>query len=253
MLPEVIHTQDLLWDCVAVLAIALITAGLAKATHVPLRWASVSAALRAMLQLAVIALALRGILEHPPTVVLFVVLMLVTASWTAGGRISELWQGRRAAAIGVVTGSAVAVSLVFAFQLVPVGARYIVAIGGIVIGNSMSAATLAGRNYLRSVKARHGEIEGWLALGATPARSVQAIMRDSVHESLLPTIDQTRATGLVTLPGAFVGALFGGLDPMEAAVFQVTVLSAVVLAMLISALVVTRWVAQAPVLPVSGE
>lgn len=249
MIVETLSTATLIRDGVAIVLIALTTAALAKVTRIALGWASVTAILRAMVQLAVIALALRGILSQPGTVVLFVLLMLATASWTAGGRVGELWQGRRAATLGVLVGSSVAVTLVFALQLVPFGVRYIVAIGGIVIGNSMSAATLAGRNFLRSARARHGEIEGWLALGATPPRAVQEIVRDSVHESLLANLDQTRATGLVTLPGAFVGALFGGLDPVSAAVFQLTVLSAVALAMLISALVVTHWVARAPILP----
>ncbi|HWU32084.1 MAG TPA: ABC transporter permease [Marmoricola sp.] len=249
MVLETISTAHLARDGAAVVLIALTTAGLARFTHIALGWASVTAILRAMLQLAIIALALRGILSYPGTVALFVLLMLATASWTAGGRIKELWQGRRAATMGVLAGSAAAISLVFVLQLVPFGVRYVVAIGGIVIGNSMSAATLAGRNFLRSARARHGEIEGWLALGATSPRAVQEIVRDSVRESLLANLDQTRATGLVTLPGAFVGALFGGLDPVAAAVFQLTVLSAVALAMLVSALVVTHWVAQAPVLP----
>lgn len=249
MVLETISTAHLVRDGAAIILIALTTAAVARFSHIALGWASVTAILRAMLQLAIIALALRGILSYPATVALFVLLMLTTASWTAGGRIKELWQGRRAATMGVLAGSTVAVSVVFALQLVPFGVRYLVAIGGIVIGNSMSAATLAGRNFLRSARARHGEIEGWLALGATPRRAVQEIVRDSVHESLLPNLDQTRATGVVTLPGAFVGALFGGLDPVAAAVFQLTVLSAVALAMLISSLVVTHWVARATVLP----
>ena len=253
MIPETISAAHLIREGVAIVLIAVTTAALARLTHIALGWASVTAILRAILQLAVIALALRGILAAPATVVLFALVMLATASLTAGGRVGELWQGRRAATLGVVTGSSVAVTLVFLLQLVPFGARYIVAIGGIVIGNSMSAATLAGRNFLRSARARQGEIEGWLALGAPPPRAVQDIVRDSVRESLLANLDQTRATGMVTLPGAFVGALFGGLDPVAAAVFQLTVLSAVALAMLISALVVTHWVAQARILPVPGE
>lgn len=249
MIIESISAANLIRDGIAVVLIALTTAAIARLTHIALGWASVTAILRAMLQLAVIALALRGILSQPATVVIFVLVMLSTASWTAGGRVGELWHGRRAATLGVLVGSSVAVTLVFVLQLVPFGVRYIVAVGGIVIGNAMSAATLAGRNFLRSARARHGEIEGWLALGASPPRAVQEIVRDSVREALLPNLDQTRATGLVTLPGAFVGALFGGLDPIAAAVFQLTVLSAVALAMLISALVVTHVVAQAPVLP----
>lgn len=246
---ETINTVTLLREGAAIVLIALVTAGLARLARIPLGWGSVTAILRAMLQLAVIALALRGILSYPTAVIAFVAVMLATASWTAGGRIKELWQGRRAAVLAVLSGSVVAVGLVFALQLVPFGVRYLIAIAGIVIGNSMSAATLAGRNFLRSARARQGEIEGWLALGATPPRAVRDIIHDAVHESLLPTLDQTRATGMVTLPGAFVGALFGGLDPVAAAVFQLTVLSAVVLAMLISSLVVTHWVARAPTLP----
>jgi hypothetical protein len=35
----------------------------------------------------------------------------------------------------------------------------------------------------------------------------------AVAEALVPALDQTRTTGLVTLPGAFVGALFGEAGP----------------------------------------
>ena len=52
-----------------------------------------------------------------------------------------------------------------------------------------------------------------------------------MRESLLPTLDQTKSTGLVTLPGAFVGALFGGASPVVAAQFQLVVLAGVALAM----------------------
>ena len=78
----------------------------------------------------------------------------------------------------------------------------------------MSAATLAGRNFSRTSQARRWEIEAWLSLGATPAQAHEEIGHESVRESLLPTLDQTKSTGLVTLPGAFVGALFGGASPV---------------------------------------
>ncbi|MGN6160575.1 MAG: ABC transporter permease, partial [Marmoricola sp.] len=134
MILETISAAHLARDAVAIVLIALTTAGVARVTNIALGWASVTAILRAMVQLAVIAVALRGILSEPGTVVLFVLLMLTTASWTAGGRVGELWQGRRAATLGVLVGSSVAVTLVFLLQLVPFGVRYIVAIGGIVIG-----------------------------------------------------------------------------------------------------------------------
>lgn len=247
--PAVIHA---IWVALGLLAISGLTVAISRVAVVDLGWLPVYALARAVAQLAFIAFALRGILAHPLAVVAFIALMLTTASLTAGRRVGDLWQGRRASIVAVVAGSTMAVSLVFAFGLVPHGVRYLVAVGGIVIGNTMTAVTLAGRNYRREAVATRDQIEGWLSLGATPHRATRDAGRLAVRESLIPTLDQTKATGLVTLPGAFVGALFGGLDPVGAAVFQLVVLSSVALAMLVAALVVTQWVGRSPVIPVQA-
>ena len=70
------------------------------------RWAGVGLGLfplwaigRAVVQLTVVALLLRGILSVPWTVAGFILLMLTTASWTAMGRLRELWHGRRTAVL----------------------------------------------------------------------------------------------------------------------------------------------------------
>ncbi len=223
------------------------------------RWARIGvglfplwALLRAVVQLSAVALLLRGILAVPWTVVVFVLLMLSTASWTAVGRLGQLWHGRRTAVLGVLAGSLVTLLMVFALQLVELQARYLVAVGGIIIGNSMSAATLAGRNFLRGSRAQRGEIEGWLSLGATPAQAHAEVGREAVRESLLPTLDQTKSTGLVTLPGAFVGALFGGASPAQAAQFQLVVLAGIALAMMVTGVVVTRLAGRTPYVVPSG-
>jgi putative ABC transport system permease protein len=214
-----------------------------------LGWAPLTSLARAVVQLAVVALLLRGILTVPWTVVAFLALMLATASWTAAGRLEEVWHGRRAVVIGVVVGAGVALVLVFALRLVALEARYLVAVAGIVIGNAMSAATLSGRNFLRGVRHRRAEVEAWLSLGATPSRAHQEIGREAVRESLLPNLDQTRSTGLVTLPGAFVGALFGGASPAVAAQFQLVVLAGIALAMTVTGVIVTRRLGRSPYLP----
>jgi putative ABC transport system permease protein len=208
---------------------------------------------RAAVQLTVIALLLRGILAEPWTVVAFVVLMLTTASWTAARRLDRLWHGRRAAVVGVLAGSAVAVGAVFALRLVEPEVRYLIAVAGIVIGNAMSAATLSGRNLLRAVTSRRDEVEAWLSLGATPVQAHAPLARESVRDALLPGLDQTKSTGLVTLPGAFVGALFGGASPAEAAQFQLAVLAAIALAATITSIVVTRTGSRSPYLVVAEE
>ncbi len=223
-----------------------LTVALARWGRVGLGWFPLIVVVRAAVQLSIVALLLRGILAVPWTVAAFVILMLTTASWTSGRRIKEIWHGRRIAVAGVLSGATAALALVFGLHLVHPDVRNLVAVAGIVIGNAMSAATLAGRNFNRSSRARRTEVEAWLSLGATPARAYEDIGHESVRESLLPTLDQTKSTGLVTLPGAFVGALFGGASPIVAAQFQLVVLAGVAFAMTLTGIVVTRMAGHTP-------
>ena len=237
---------DYLWFGVRLLALTGLTLLVARAARIGIGWFPLWAVGRAVVQLSVIALLLRGILSVPWTVAGFVLLMLSTASVTASGRLEELWHGRRAAVLGVLAGALSTLVLIFALRLVDFQVRYLVAVGGIVIGNSMSAATLAGRNFLRGARARSSEVEAWLSLGATAAQAHQEIGREAVRESLLPTLDQTKSTGLVTLPGAFVGALFGGASPAVAAQFQLVVLAGIALTMTVTGIIVTRIAGRSP-------
>lgn len=235
-----------LWWGLGLLVVALTTLVLARVARIPLGWLPLTAMLRAVVQLAAIALVLRGVLAVPWTVALFVLLMLSTASWTAGGRIAAIPRGRVHALFGVVAGASVTLVLVFALRLVDLEARYVVAVAGIIIGNAMSAATLSGRNFVRDARARRDEVEAWLSLGATAPQAHEDIAREAAREALLPTLDQTRSTGLVTLPGAFVGALFGGASPVVAAQFQLVVLAGIALTMLTTSIVVTRLAGRSP-------
>ena len=228
------------------LTLTALTLGLGRWAGTGLGWFPLWAILRAVVQLSAIALLLRGILQVPWTVAAFVVLMLSTASWTAMGRLRELHRGRRTAVAGVLVGALVTLVVIFALRLVALEARYVIAVGGIIIGNSMSAATLAGRNFLRGARARSSEVEAWLSLGATPPQAHEEIGREAARESLLPTLDQTKSTGLVTLPGAFVGALFGGASPFVAAQFQLVVLAGIALTMTLTGIVVTRLAGRTP-------
>lgn len=234
------------WFGAGLLAMTGLTLGLTRWARIGLGLFPLWAIGRAVVQLTVVALLLRGILALPWTVAAFVLLMLTTASFTAMARLKELWHGRRVAALGVLAGALLTLVVIFGLRLVDFQVRYIVAVGGIIIGNSMTAATLAGRNFLRGARARSSEIEAWLSLGATPAQAHEEVGREAVRESLLPSLDQTKSTGLVTLPGAFVGALFGGASPAEAAQFQLVVLAGVALTMTVTGIVVTRLAGRTP-------
>lgn len=214
-----------------------------------LRTQPVIAVGRAILQLGLASVLLSGVLSVPWTVVAVLLFMLSMASWTSAQRIRGMPGGAQAAVLGVAAGAVVAVGLVFGLGMMPWSTRNLIAIGGIIIGSSMTAATLAGRHFRTLAHARSGEVEAWWALGANSPKAFATVAQEAVRDALIPNMDQTRSTGVVTLPGAFIGALFGGSSPLEAARFQVVVLVGIMLSQTLTAIVVTRRLSRMTTLP----
>jgi len=186
------------------------------------------ALLRGTLQLAAISLILSGIINDPLWVGVGLLVMFAAAVATVTRRIGRPYLVRVAAAMGL--GVAITLSIVFTTGAIEFSPRYALAIGGIIIGNAMSIATLTGRRFSEAVLDHWDEVEGWLALGATPRQSTRELARQAVYFAIIPSTDQTKTTGLVTLPGAFVGAIFGGASPLEAGRFQIVVLAGILCA-----------------------
>jgi putative ABC transport system permease protein len=212
-----------------------VTLGVLTAVRAPHPVAPLGAILRGLVQLAIISVILTGVITNPWWVALALLVMFSVATMTATRRIG--WNRRHLGMVvlAMAAGVLVTLAIVFGIGAIDFTARYALAIGGIVIGNSMSIATIGGRRLLESVDDRWDDVEGWLALGATPRQSTTALAKQAIYSALIPTTDQTRTTGLVTLPGAFVGAIFGGVSPLEAGRFQIVVLASIMAAGAITA------------------
>jgi putative ABC transport system permease protein len=220
-----------------------------RAAGVRLGAQPVIAMARAVLQLAIASAVLSGALSLPWTVIGVLVIMLSTASWTSGGRLRRQPGGGSGAQIAVVSGGVIGVGTVLALGMMPLSARNLVAIGGILIGASMTATTLTGRHFRTLAHHRSPEVQAWWALGATSPVAFAPVAQEAMRDALIPNLDQTRSTGIVTLPGAFIGALFGGASPVEAARFQVVVLSGILLAQTVASFVLTRRLSRMTVIP----
>lgn len=244
--------MDLLATAVVVAVLAAVAFAIVRALGLEQPWLQPWAILRAVVQLGLLSVVLTGVIEHPLWVAGFLVLMLLAASWNVHRRL-RLGAGAIPVFAGILlVATAVPVSLAFGLGALPPEPRYLLALGGIVLGNAMTVLTLMGRTMHERLIAEHELVEGWLALGATPRRAARDAMRAAASTALVPSTDQTRTTGIVTLPGAFVGALFGGAAPVEAAAFQLVVLAGVLAAGAVTVLLVTwRWGAPkvVPVLP----
>lgn len=233
--------------CVAVLAATSWIALQTYRVYKPL--APAWAITRGGLQLALIGLVLQGVIADSRLVGLALIVMFVVASATTTRRIGWSWKTYAITAASMAAGITVTLVVIFGSTAVEFSGRYLLALGGIVIGNSMTIGTLVGRQIHEVIRDHWDEIEGWLALGATNRQATTEISRRAVHSALIPSTDQTRTTGLVTLPGAFVGAIFGGLSPLEAGRFQIVVLAAIMCAGAITAVLAAASLAPRELIP----
>ncbi|WP_051639827.1 ABC transporter permease [Cellulomonas sp. URHE0023] len=198
---------------------------------------------RAAVQLTLVALVIAWVFEHPGGVVVYLLLMLGAASWTAVRRIG-LGRGTwPPVALAIVLGALAAVVPVLASGALPFQAQTVVPFSGQVIGGAMTAVSLSGGRLRDDLRAEWDQVEAWLSLGATPRQAVAGQARRAVARSLVPALDQTRSAGLVTLPGAFVGLLLGGLSPAGAAQVQLLVLVGLLAAESVAAVVTVQLLA----------
>ncbi|GAB3120251.1 ABC transporter permease [Glaciibacter psychrotolerans] len=211
----------------------------------PRPYAPAWALLRGILQLAAISLILGGIISSPLWVGVGLVVMFCAAVTTATRRIGMSWGRLAGMAAAMGAGVLLALVIVFATGSIEFSPRYVLAYGGIIIGNAMSIATIAGRRFNEAVGEHWDEVEGWLALGARPRQATRDLARRAIHFAMIPSTDQTKTTGLVTLPGAFVGAIFGGASPLEAGRFQVVVLAGILCAGSVAAVALIHLLAPA--------
>lgn len=214
---------------VSVLVLAVITLAIVLALRLEHPWLQPIAILRAVVQLGILSLILAGIIHSPELVGVFLAVMIVAAVWTVARRLRLAARGVVLVACIVIGSTAIPVAIVFLTGGAEFSPRYVlaVAVAGIVIGNAMTIATLMGRSLAAERVLRRDELEAWFSLGATPRGASAPIVRHAASTALIPSTDQTRTTGIVTLPGAFVGSIFAGASPLAAAEFQLIVLAAI--------------------------
>jgi putative ABC transport system permease protein len=184
------------------------------------------AVVRSFLQLAAIGYVINYIfgLKNIGAVVLLLAGMVLFAAWTSARRASDVPQAFLVAAVAVGVAAVSTLGLLLMLRIVPATARYLIPLGGMVIGNSMNAASLTMTRIRDDVAEQRPKVEAALALGATSRQAVAPILRTALQRALIPLIDATKTTGIIFLPGAMVGMIIAGADPLEAVRLQIVVL-----------------------------
>jgi putative ABC transport system permease protein len=205
--------------------------------------ADLLAAARATAQLTLVGVVIAVVLRSWWLTAAFVLTMLGVAGLTSGRRLVPA--GRWWWALVPVTVGAVPVgALLLASGLVPLQQVAVVPVLGILIGGAMTATTLSGTRTLDALRQRHGEMEAALSVGLEARDARLLVARADAGLALVPGLDQTRTVGLVTLPGAFVGMLLGGAEPLQAAAVQLLVLVALLLVQALAVVITVELIAR---------
>jgi putative ABC transport system permease protein len=218
------------WTDLAIAAsLLLIDGGLSVWLRLGLERQLAIAAVRLVVQLVAVGLILRAVFAfaHPAITLLVILVMVAIASREVAARPEQ-----RLARFGniVVGGLSVALAtfltailaLTTAIRPTPwFAARYAIPLAGIILGSVLNSASLGLDSLLSGVVRERAAIEAQLALGATYTQAMRRLVRASVRRALLPILNQMAAAGVVTLPGIMTGQILAGMDPLEAAKYQI--------------------------------
>jgi putative ABC transport system permease protein len=197
------------------------------------------AVLRSFLQLTAIGYVIQAIFDSDSLwlVALLLSVMVAFGTVTARSRATGVPGSLGPIVLALSLAAVVTLGLVLVLGVLDAKPRYLVPVGGMVIGNSMTAAAVALNRLADEVRSSSGLIESMLALGATSRQAAGGLVTRSLRSGMIPLIDSTKTTGVVFFPGAMVGMLVAGAEPLDAVRLQLILLWALLGSVALAALI----------------
>ncbi|KJH73617.1 ABC transporter permease [Aliterella atlantica] len=235
-----------LWDLALALGMMAIAIGLSAWERLGLEWTLALATCRTLLQLLVVGYILAFVfaLNNPWAVLAILLVMLTIAAIVARNRI-----GKKIPQVLPLVWGSIFISTVLTLGYTTIlviqppnwyEPQYLIPLAGIVLGNSMNGAAIAGERLASIINSSQLEIETHLSLGATPQQAVSQYRKDAIKAGLIPTINSMMVVGIVTLPGIITGQLLSGVDPLAAASYQILIMFMLAFTNIVTTILVTQ-------------
>ena len=219
-----------LWDLVTVYSLLLMSIGLAHLLKAgqskDLFWSG----LRMFVQLLVIGYVLHLIfaLKTPLPVLLILIVMIGFSVQTIGARVkTKMPNFYRVVGTAILFGCG---GMTFFFCSLVIGLepwydpRYLIPLAGMIIGNSMTGASLAVERLAAEFRERRDEIETALCLGGSIQTVSETAVSSAFRAALIPSVNAMAAMGLVFLPGMMTGQILSGTEPLIAVKYQIAIM-----------------------------
>lgn len=221
----------LTWSGVAVASLMmLVNVAISLVLRLGLAKSILVSATRMTIQLALIGLVLGQLfaIGNPLLILGLGLCMTVIAGVSSVRRVEHRYRGIYVNALFSVAVSAWIVSAIAILLVVRPKVWYdphvLIPLLGMVLGNSLTAISLALDRYLEEMKRRRGEIEMLLTLGATRWECCRDTFASAARTAMVPILNTMSVTGLVSLPGMMTGQILGGAEPMEAVRYQIMIM-----------------------------
>jgi putative ABC transport system permease protein len=217
----------------ALAAILLIANGaISLALGLGLERSMAVAAVRMVVQLGLVALALKFIFEvdSPIWTLLLALIMFAAAAYEVIVRQERRVRGFAANALGAVPPFFAGVLATLFAAVVLIGPdpwyapRYVLPILGMMLGNALSGTSLVLDSITQGAVRERSAIEARIALGATRFEAMHDVLRRGMRTGLMPILTAMAATGIVSLPGMMTGQILAGIDPVSAAKYQIMIM-----------------------------
>jgi putative ABC transport system permease protein len=199
------------------------------------------AVVRSIVQLIAIGYVINAIFDSDSLLLTFglIAVMVVFGAIQARQRAKRVPHAFWPLLIALGLAGATTLGLVVALGIFKAEPRFLVPVGGMVVGNSMTAAAVALNRLGDEIADRGREIEATLALGATSTEAAAPSVRRSLRSGMITLIDSTKTTGLIFFPGTMVGMLLAGADPTDAVRLQLILLYVLLGSVALAGLVAT--------------
>jgi putative ABC transport system permease protein len=231
------------WGAVAVSGLlVLVAVAIAGRQQLGISRDIVVAALRALVQLLAVGAVLAWLFAHAGVVgaLLWVTGMTFVAANESRRRGRGLPRAFVAPFVGILAATTATLGVLLVGGVISTEPQVLVPIGGMVVSGSMQAASLTLASLRRSAVENRPAIEAALSLGLPADVAFARELRTAVRTALVPTVDQTRVVGLISLPGTMTGLIIAGVDPLQAIRYQIIVMYMLLAAWAVSALVTAR-------------
>lgn len=188
------------------------------------------ASVRTVVQLLLIGVILKWIFTHAQwyLVIALMLTMTVIASGAAirraGRRYRGLWLDSLlsiAASSWFMTFTALLVVIQVPVWYEP---QYAVPLLGMILGNTLNGISLGVDRLGEELFAKRDQAETLLALGATRWEAARGAVQAAVRTGMVPTINTMMVVGLVSLPGMMTGQILSGVEPWQAAMYQIVIM-----------------------------